>query len=553
MAKSKNTKRALLASVLSLMLCMAMLVGSTFAWFTDSVTSGKNKIVAGNLDIDLEYSLDPSAEPAEWNCVEGATELFGDIDLWEPGTTGVVYFRLSNPGTLALKYKLGMNFIDTVIGKNEDGGDIKLSEILEFGIVENQSETFRDREAAMAAVTGAKKLNKGYSDEQSMGATDVEKYFALVVYMPTTTGNEANYRGDKIPQIDLGINLVAKQDTVEEDSFNNDYDANAEYPTVEVSTKESFFRALENPANDTIILTDNIEISSQTPAVATDNVTIDLNGKTLTASGSLALKKEVNTYMTQEDYDRLVAERGQDEVELIFGKPEDCVGTYPIRTESQPVEATIKNGTYIVKGNGSGRVRFETGSSCVFENVTFKSDSTTLQKAIQVYVSNDTAGKNTYVFKNCTFENTYISFEVSSGRKGNYDVSFENCCFNIEKPGNSSAAISFARNATGKLNVSECVFNVKNNKANRNFAIYHNGGNGDNQGTLVEVALNNVSFTGEKIAKPDYYGGGYFISACVGEGNTGVLHITETGTNSYVLNCGEETVTTDCWSTDQAK
>ena len=67
MTKSKNTKRALLASVRSFMLCAAMLVGSTFAWFTDSVTSGKNKIVAGNLDIEVEYCLDLSAEGAEWS------------------------------------------------------------------------------------------------------------------------------------------------------------------------------------------------------------------------------------------------------------------------------------------------------------------------------------------------------------------------------------------------------------------------------------------------------------------------------------------------------
>ena len=58
MTKSKNTKRALLASVLSMMLCLAMLIGSTFAWFTDSVTSGKNTIVAGNLDVELNWSTD---------------------------------------------------------------------------------------------------------------------------------------------------------------------------------------------------------------------------------------------------------------------------------------------------------------------------------------------------------------------------------------------------------------------------------------------------------------------------------------------------------------
>ncbi len=61
-----------------------MLIGSTFAWFTDSVTSGKNKIVAGNLDIELAYCLDPSAEGAEWKSVQDATDLFGDITLWNP-------------------------------------------------------------------------------------------------------------------------------------------------------------------------------------------------------------------------------------------------------------------------------------------------------------------------------------------------------------------------------------------------------------------------------------------------------------------------------------
>ena len=161
MTNSKNTKRALLASILSLMLCLTMLIGSTFAWFTDSVTSGKNKIVAGNLDIELEYCLDPSAEGAEWKSVQDATDLFGDITLWEPGTTGVVYFRLSNLGTLALKYKLGMSFTDTVIGTSVMGNEIKLSEILEFGIVAGQETTFASRQEAIDAVTDAQNVNEG--------------------------------------------------------------------------------------------------------------------------------------------------------------------------------------------------------------------------------------------------------------------------------------------------------------------------------------------------------------------------------------------------------
>lgn len=93
MTKSKNTKRALLASVLSVVLCFAMLVGSTFAWFTDSVTSGKNKIVAGNLDIKLSYQ---NANATQFTEVTSETaDLFVDKDgndiKWEPGAAAVTY------------------------------------------------------------------------------------------------------------------------------------------------------------------------------------------------------------------------------------------------------------------------------------------------------------------------------------------------------------------------------------------------------------------------------------------------------------------------------
>ncbi len=557
MTTCKTTKRALLFSVLSLLLCASMLVGSTFAWFTDSVTAGKNKIVAGNLDVELYAKTG-----ADYTPVTSDTNLFLEGALWEPGHVEVVNLKVANLGTLALKYQLGINIANEIGSINKEDNPFKLSDHIKFALLDGeqtfeQTDAERTRAIETAEANNPQPLSEMAVDKNGVlypeGTTgkESEKKVTLIVYMPTNVGNVANYMtGKDVPTIELGVKLVATQTPYEEDGFGTDYDANAEYPMALAGTVEGFIDALQNPANDTVVLTDHIEITSQTPAVATDNVTIDLNGKSLTASGSLALKKEEKTYMTQEDYDNLVMEQGKDYVENIFGKPEDCVGTYPIHTEYKPVAATIQNGTYIVKNNGSGRVRFESGSSCVFENVTFKSDSKTLQKALQVYANENAADKNTYVFKNCTFENTFVSFE---GGKGNFDVSFENCRFNIEKPGNSSAAIYFARNTTGTLSVSDCVFHVKNNTKNRNYAIYHEGGNGENQGTKVEVTLNNVSFTGEKIAKPSYYGGGYFISACVGEGNTGVLHITETGTNSYVLICGEETVTTDCWSTDQNK
>ena len=223
MTNRKTTRRALVLSLLSLLLCCSMLVGTTFAWFTDSVTSGKNTIVAGNLDIELEYSLDMSE--GSWKTVNGASELFSDT-LWEPGHTQVVYLRLSNLGTLALKYNFAMNFTDTVIGKTAEGKDIVLSEHLKYDIVE-VSEKYAGRDAARAAVEATAETLSAYTVSGKMLAGDDAKTMALVVYMPETVGNEANYRGQDIPQIDLGLSLVATQQMQENDSFDNTYDEDA--------------------------------------------------------------------------------------------------------------------------------------------------------------------------------------------------------------------------------------------------------------------------------------------------------------------------------------
>ena len=222
--KRKNMARnALFTSILSLLLCVSMLVGTTFAWFSDSVASSNNIIVAGNLDIELEYSKDGN----NWNTVAGATSLFTD-ELWEPGHTDVVYLKLTNKGTLALNYQLGINIASETEGTNVAGNAFKLSDYIQFGVVEDQSTKFADRAAAVDAVKGSsKKLNEGYSKANEM-LPGAEAYMAVVVYMPETVGNEANYRGGVAPQIDLGINVVATQKVHESDSFDNTYDENAD-------------------------------------------------------------------------------------------------------------------------------------------------------------------------------------------------------------------------------------------------------------------------------------------------------------------------------------
>ena len=111
MTNNKSTKRALSASIISMTLCIVLLIGTTFAWFTDSVSSGTNVIKAGNLDVKLEYSKDGT----NWTNADGATDLFDSSAKWEPGHVEVVYLKVSNAGDLALKYKLGVNVLNTVI------------------------------------------------------------------------------------------------------------------------------------------------------------------------------------------------------------------------------------------------------------------------------------------------------------------------------------------------------------------------------------------------------------------------------------------------------
>ena len=201
MTNRKSTKRALLGSVMAMVLCMAMLVGATFAWFTDTASTGVNKIQAGNLDVVLEMQ---NAD-GKWVSAEGKTLDFvkaadakGEAILWEPGCTyELPALRIRNNGNLALKYKVAITGIN---------GSAKLNEAIEWTI----------GDVAMGA-------------EQHLAAGE-SNAFTIKGHMQESAGNE--YTNESIDGI--AITVVATQDTVESDSFNNTYDANATYPVVAV-------------------------------------------------------------------------------------------------------------------------------------------------------------------------------------------------------------------------------------------------------------------------------------------------------------------------------
>ena len=257
----KSAKRALLSSVFALVLCVAMLVGSTFAWFTDTASTGVNKIVSGKLDVELEYSYDMS----EWKTATSSTKLFNDSTLWEPGVTEVVYLRVKNAGSLALKYTMGLNSnVGFSAGKNVAGEPYSVGDYLKMGTAV-VSEKLANREAAWAAVAGnadAIKTRKPFVEGMPvLEAGKTTDPIALVIYMPTEVGNEANAGAKASYVYRLGVEVNATQATVESDSFNNTYDEKA--PTK--------FKA-DSSSSETINVIENIQANGRFGVVQAESV-----------------------------------------------------------------------------------------------------------------------------------------------------------------------------------------------------------------------------------------------------------------------------------------
>ena len=230
--KVGGTKRALLTSVLALVLSLAMLAGTTFAWFTDTASTGVNRIVSGNLDVGLQYWGVGEDGQKTWLTAENSEELFDKNALWEPGYTQIVYLKVKNNGNLALTYAMQITPVHETVGVNVDGEEFKLSDYIKFGWTtftadENGAPVALDREAAQTGVGDGAQLGKTLHRRaaEPMKAS-AEELVALVAWMPENVGNEANYSTVQ-PTIELSLKVLATQAAVESDSFNNTYDKDA--------------------------------------------------------------------------------------------------------------------------------------------------------------------------------------------------------------------------------------------------------------------------------------------------------------------------------------
>ena len=196
MSNTKTTKRALLSSVMAKLICVAMLIGTTFAWFTDSARTAVNKIQAGTLDIQLLDAKDNSLEGQTLAWQKAAGHESEEV-LWEPGCTYKLQpIVIKNNGNLALKYKIVITGIQ---------GDAELNDAIEWTITNTSATTALDADHSLSA-----------------GASDT---LTISGHMKESAGNE--YEGLSIEGI--AITVYATQYTSEYDSNNNTYDAGAEY------------------------------------------------------------------------------------------------------------------------------------------------------------------------------------------------------------------------------------------------------------------------------------------------------------------------------------
>lgn len=332
MTKQKTTKKTLLTSVLSLVLCMAMLIGTTFAWFTDSVTSSNNKIQAGTLKIDLEL-LDK--ESGKWNSVkESQTPIF-NYDKWEPGYTDVKVLKVENEGTLALKWVAKFiaagqlselaNVIDVYVRPSKDvitypaADDRALSDYTCVGTVAEFVNSIEE------TTTGELKANE-------------EAYLGIALKMRESAGNE--YQGMSLGSA-FDIQIFATQLASETDSFNNQYDAYApELYTVNGVKYDTAAKALTAAKDD-----DKVYLSSVKEPITIDkkvNVTI-ANANIIAGDGVNAITVTADATIIVEGYNKAIGGKNADGINVAAGVILNLTG----------------KGELIVKGNGGSESQEE--------------------------------------------------------------------------------------------------------------------------------------------------------------------------------------------------
>ena len=339
----KATKRALLTSVMALVMCVVMLVGTTFAWFTDTASTGVNKIQAGNLDVALEMRNGEKWDNAENQTLnfmqkqsDGSVKQEANI-LWEPGAKfQLPTLRVANNGNLALKYKVVFSAVN---GGNDP---MKLAKVLDVYLNDQPVGTLYD---ALTSTDPDGFAHGNLTAKGTDGATSGE--LSITVKMQESAGNE--YKNLSIGGV--AVTVYATQLASEFDSFNNTYDENAEYPidtwNGDIATAKELADATDD-TNNVVTVESGRLLAALAEAVKNGNnyegytikltKNIDLNGKEWTPIGT---KGTPNVFKGTFDGDGRTIKN----LKISSG---DCVAFF-----GAVENATVKNLT--VEGNVNGK------------------------------------------------------------------------------------------------------------------------------------------------------------------------------------------------------
>ena len=212
--KQKHKKRIYKQIALALSLCALIVwcilgTGASLAWFTDTSPEINNIFHFSEFDLVVSHRL----TDGKWEEVDGQTKIFDEEALYEPGYVQVVYLKVENKGTVPFEFYTLVNVNGCIVASNVFGQEFMLQDYLKFGVTTADSEdamknSVPDREKAVEI---ADMPLHNYDTETAVLNPGATKYIALIVRMAEEVGNVANYRGDTVPEVDLGITVKADQ------------------------------------------------------------------------------------------------------------------------------------------------------------------------------------------------------------------------------------------------------------------------------------------------------------------------------------------------------
>ena len=212
--KPQAKKRIYKQIALSLSLCALIVwcilgTGASLAWFTDTSPEINNIFHFAEFDLVVSHRL----TDGKWEEVDSQTKIFDEEALYEPGYVQVVYLKVENKGTVPFKFSTAVNVNGCIVATNVFGQDFMLQDYLKFGITTADSEdamknSVPNREKAVEI---ADMPLHNYDTETAVLNPGATKYIALIVRMPEEVGNVANYRGNTVPKVELGITVKADQ------------------------------------------------------------------------------------------------------------------------------------------------------------------------------------------------------------------------------------------------------------------------------------------------------------------------------------------------------